>query len=302
MERVEHAPKLPPREPEGHKGTFGSVLVIGGHAANPVMLGGPALAARAALRSGCGLCTLAMPQTLLTQALAVAASATGCALPIDGNGHLMASAVAEALDPVLARARAVVVGPGLGAGFAVQQLVVRLASTVEVPLVIDADALNALSETPDFASDLRAPIVITPHPGEFARLAAALSLDLDPVDPARREQAAGTMAARLGCVVVLKGSHTVVSDGVRAWICDAVEPALATGGSGDALSGLIGGLAAQFVRRDARHPMALFETACLAVRLHADSATRWARRHGHAGMLAEEIADGIPDAMASLRA
>jgi NAD(P)H-hydrate epimerase len=177
-----------------------------------------------------------------------------------------------------------------------------LAATVEVPLVIDADALNALAETPDFASDFRAPIVITPHPGEFDRLARALSLELDPVDPARREQAAGTMAARLGCVVVLKGSRTVVSDGVRAWICEAIEPALATGGSGDALSGLIGGLAAQFVRRDARHPMALLETACLAVQLHADSAARWARAHGHAGMLAQEIADGIPDAMAALRA
>jgi NAD(P)H-hydrate epimerase len=93
----------------------------------------------------------------------------------------------------------------------------------------------------------------------------------------------------------------VVSDGVRAWICGAVEPALATGGSGDALSGVLGGLAAQFVRADARRALPLFETACLAVQLHADSAARWAAKHGHAGMLAQEIADGIPDAMAALR-
>lgn len=302
MERVEVPPRLPRREPEGHKGTFGSVLVVGGHAANPVMLGGPALAARAALRSGCGLCTLAMPEPLLAQALGVASSATGCALPVDPQGHLLASAAAEALDPVIARARSVVVGPGLGGGFAVQQLVLRLAATVEVPLVIDADALNALAATPDFAADLRAPIVLTPHPGEFTRLADALAMELDPVDPSRREHAAGALAARLGCVVVLKGSRTVVSDGVRAWICGAVEPALATGGSGDALSGVLAGLAAQFARVDARQPLALFETACLAVQLHADSAARWAARHGHAGMLAEEIADGIPDAMAALRA
>jgi NAD(P)H-hydrate epimerase len=301
MERVERAPSLPPREVEGHKGTFGSVLVIGGHADNPVMLGGPALAARAALRSGCGLCTLAMPEPLLASALAVASSATGCALPVDAAGHLRPSAAAEVLDPVLARARAVVVGPGLGSGFAVQQLVVRLVSTVEVPLVVDADALNALAATPDFTADLRAPIVITPHPGEYARLAEAIGLDADPVTPARREHAAGALAARLGCVVVLKGSNTVVSDGLRAWICDAAEPALATGGSGDALSGILGGLSAQFVRADARHALPLFETACLAVQLHADSAARWAAKHGHAGMLAEEIADGVPDAMAALR-
>jgi len=302
MERVERTPRLPPREAEGHKGTFGSVLVIGGHAANPVMLGGPALAARAALRAGCGLCTLAMPEPLLAPALAVASSATGCALPVDAEGHLRPSAAAEVLDPLLARASAVVVGPGLGSGFAVQQLVVRLVATVDVPMVVDADALNALAATPDFAADLRAPIVITPHPGEFARLAEALGLDADPIAPTKREQAAGALAARLGCVVVLKGSNTVVSDGVRAWICGAVEPALATGGSGDALSGVLGGLAAQFVRADARRALPLFETACLAVQLHADSAARWAAKHGHAGMLAEEIADGIPDAMAALRA
>ena len=301
MERVDAPPALPPRAPEGHKGTFGSVVVIGGHAANPVMLGGPALAARGALRSGCGLCTLAMPAPLLAGALGVAASATGCALPVDANGLLQPSGVAESLDPLVARAHAVVVGPGLGQGFEVQQVVVRLASMVEVPMVIDADALNALAATEDFARDLRAPCVLTPHPGEFRRLAEALALDLDPVDPARREAAAAGLAARLGCVVVLKGAHTVVSDGVRAWTCAAAEPALATGGSGDALGGVIAGLAAQFVRIDARQTLTLFGAACLGVQLHADSASRWASRHGHAGMLAEEIADGIPDAMAARR-
>jgi NAD(P)H-hydrate epimerase len=292
---------LPPRDPHGHKGTFGSVLVIGGHAANPVMLGGPALAARAALRSGCGLCTLAMPAPLLAQALSVAPSATGCALPVDAEGELRASETAEVLDPPLARASAVVVGPGMGQGFPVQQVVLRLASMVEVPLVIDADALNALAASVDFHRDLRARAVLTPHPGEFARLAAALGLELDAVEPAAREGSASTLAARLGCVVALKGANTVVSDGHRVWTCEAVEPALATGGSGDALSGVIAGLAAQFARRGSVPALDLLEVTRLAVQLHADSASRWARLHGHAGMLAQEIADGIPDAMAALR-
>ena len=301
MERVEQLPQLPPRAPEGHKGTFGAVLVIGGHAANPVMLGGPALAARAALRSGCGLCTLAMPAPLLASALAVASSATGCALPVQPDGSLDPSGCAEAVDPPLARADAVVIGPGMGAGFPVQQLVLRVAGAAAVPVVIDADGLNALAASQAFALDLRAPIALTPHPGEFARLAQALELDLDPVDPASRPHAAATLAARLGCVVVLKGAHTVVSDGIRVWTCAAVEPALATGGSGDALGGVLAGLAAQFVRADAAQPMPLFDAACLAVQLHADSAARWAAVHGHAGMLAQEIADGIPDAMAARR-
>ncbi len=292
---------LPPREPQGHKGTFGSVLVVGGHAPNPVMLGGPALAARAALRSGCGLCTLAMPSPLLTQALAVAPSATGCALPVDAAGELIPSAVAEALDPSLAKASAVVVGPGMGPGFAVQQVVIRLASMVEVPLVIDADALNALAATVDFHRDLRAPAVLTPHPGEFARLAQALAMDLDGVDPQARPASAEAMAARLGCVVALKGARTVVSDGHRTWTCLVTEPALATGGSGDALSGVIAGLAAQFARRMSSPGMDLLDVTRLAVQLHADSGVRWAARHGHAGMLAQEIADGIPDAMAAMR-
>lgn len=294
-------PTLPPRDPQGHKGTFGSVLVVGGHAANPVMLGGPALSARAALRSGCGLCTLAMPAPLLASALAVAPSATGCALPVDAAGELIPSEVAQVLDPPLAKASAVVVGPGLGSGFAVQQVVIRLAAMVEVPLVIDADALNALAATVDFQRDLRAPAVITPHPGEFARLASALAMDLDGVDPRVREASAEAMAARLGCVVALKGARTVVSDGHRTWTCDVIEPALATGGSGDALSGLIAGLAAQFARRTSNPALDLLEVTRLAVQLHADSAVRWAASHGHAGMLAHEIADGIPDAMAAMR-
>jgi hydroxyethylthiazole kinase-like uncharacterized protein yjeF len=298
---VTDQPTLPPRSATGHKGTFGSVLVIGGHAANPIMLGGPALAARAALRSGCGLCTLAMPSPLLAGALGVAPSATGCALPVDDRGELVPSEVARVLDPVLSRAQAVVVGPGLGQGFAVQQVVLRLVSMVEVPMVVDADALNALAAAPDFAADLRAPCVLTPHPGEFGRLAAALHLELDPVDPARRSEAAATLAARLGCVVALKGPGTVVSDGVRTWTCPVVEPALATGGSGDALSGVIGGLAAQFTRRDVVVPLPLMDVTRLAVQLHGMSAQAWSGRHGHAGMLAQEIADGIPDAMASMR-
>ncbi len=294
-------PVLPPRDPQGHKGTFGSVLVVGGHAANPVMLGGPALAARAALRSGCGLCTLAMPAPLMAQALAVASSATGCALPVDAQGEIDPSEAAALLDPPLSRASAVVVGPGMGQGFAVQQVVLRLAAMVEVPLIVDADALNALAASVDFHRDLRAPSVLTPHPGEFARLAAALGLGLDPLDPEARQAAASGMARRLGCVVVLKGARTVVSDGHRDWTCEAVEPALATGGSGDALSGVIAGLAAQFARRGGSRSLELFEVTRLAVQLHADSAARWAARHGHAGMLAQEIADGIPDAMAAMR-
>ena len=117
---------------------------------------------------------------------------------------------------------------------------------------------------------------------------------------------AGRIAAATGCALMTEFYMPRLARGAGRVVAQrlpyAVEPALATGGSGDALSGVLGGLAAQFVRADARRALPLFETACLAVQLHADSATRWAAKHGHAGMLAEEIADGIPDAMAALRA
>lgn len=295
-------PSIPAREASGHKGTFGTVLIIGGCVKLPrVMLGGPVIAARAALRTGCGLAELAVPEPLAALALVALESATAHALAVDAHGELVPSLCAEMLDPVIARAQSVVLGPALGEGFAVEQVVVRLLSHVRVPLIIDADGLNALSRLHHFHLEMRdASVILTPHPGEYQRLAHAL--DLDPsgaIDDDRRGDAADSLARRVGCVVVLKGSRTVVSDGVRRWSAHAGNAALATGGTGDALAGIIGSIAAQFTR--APHRMSLFDCARLGVAIHGLAARAWAARVGEAGLLAPELCDEIPGVLADLR-
>jgi ADP-dependent NAD(P)H-hydrate dehydratase len=303
---VEGLPRVPPRDPNGHKGTFGTVAVIGGSdgsGGGRTMLGAPALAATAALRAGAGLATIAAPSPLLAEILGLCPAATGFGLPTAADGTLDASGAAAQIDRALERASSVVLGPGFGEGLARQQIVVRLANRESPPTVIDADALNALSALHDFARDLRVPAVLTPHPGEFARMAAALDLGLPSdaaTDDARRVDAAATLARRLGAIVVLKGRGTVVSDGLRAWRCGRGNAALAIGGSGDVLSGVIGGLLAQFAT--APHRIPLFDCACLGVEVHARAADRWASVHATAGMLPTDLCALIPDALAELRA
>lgn len=294
-------PALPPRDAAGHKGTFGRVLVVGGCARLPrMMLGGPVLSARAAIRAGCGLAELAVPQPVAAAALASLESATGHALPVDGEGNLLPSACAEVIDPVLARSDAAVVGPALGDGFAVEQLVIRFIAHAQVPLVVDADALNALARSVDFSRDMRGgPVVMTPHPGEYLRLAQALEIDGDPVGEGAGA-AAAALAQRCGCVVVLKGARTSVSDGIRHWSCHAGTAALATGGSGDALSGVIASFAAQFMRPP--HGASLFDCARWGVAAHGLAARLWSARHGSAGMLTTELCDLLPDVLGDLRA
>jgi NAD(P)H-hydrate epimerase len=150
--------------------------------------------------------------------------------------------------------------------------VVASISRDDRPLVLDADALNCLAAIPDFARDLRAPAVLTPHPGEFARLAASLDLPEAGDDPDGRLRAAASLAARLGAVVVLKGPGTIVTDGLRAWIGPGANSALATAGSGDVLTGILVGLIARLAGRS---PLGLLEIAAHAVEVHARSGRSW---------------------------
>jgi NAD(P)H-hydrate epimerase len=298
-------PRLPRRDPEGHKGTFGTVCVIGGQAHAPrVMIGGPAFTASAALRSGAGLCILAVPAPIMAAALVIAPGATGLALPVDRDRALRSSAAAEILDAHLGSADCVAIGPGFGTGDAQQQIVVRLLAGSETPLVVDADALNTLAALRDFPGDLGAPAILTPHPGEFRRLAKALALGAEAesgaTDPARRADAATRLAARLGCVVVLKGAGTVVSDGLGTWTCRAGCAALATAGTGDVLTGVIASFVAQFAREPAG--LSLYDCARLGVEVHGRAGDRWASRHGDAGLVAQELIDEIPDVLRDLRA
>jgi NAD(P)H-hydrate epimerase len=305
------------------------------------MLGAPVLTARGALRAGCGLVRLAMPAPLLNAGLAALTSATGVALATDEAGGLVAHEGVAALDALARGSDCLAVGPGLGAGSGPGAAALRAVQQDDCPVVVDADALNALAHVPELWRDFRAAAVLTPHPGEFARLAAALRVRGDATEERERPGAAEALAQRLGCVVVLKGAGTVVSDGHRTWVCGAGHACLATAGTGDVLTGVIAGLIAQHhpradaARMDATRAMALralaargmsppagevaggaeprggsdtprtldlFECARLAVLAHARAGEAWARGHGaSAGLLAQELADEVPRALETLR-
>lgn len=299
--------EIPARAADGHKGTFGTVLVVGGQAADGrVMIGGPAFSARAALRSGCGLAVLAMPESILAAGLTIAPGATGIALPLDAHGALDASAAAESIDRYAQKAHAIAIGPGLGADVPQQQLVIRLLAQSEAPIILDADGLNALAAIPDFQLDIAAPLIVTPHPGEFRRLAESLSIKGDPTDDEQRPDLAAHLAQRLGAVVVLKGARTVVTDGHRVHVSTAGNACLATAGTGDVLTGIIAGLAAQFVRLTPVGPLPagldVFECAAAAVDVHGRAADHWAERNGDSGMTAEDLIEELPAVIREHRA
>lgn len=307
----ESLPTLPARPEAGHKGSFGTVLVIGGCAHLPrQMLGGAMLAARAALRVGAGRVIAAVPSPLAAEALAILPEATVVPLPVDAEGALLASESAEVLDAAMRDATSVVIGPALGRSPSAESVVMRLVAIGEKPLVVDADAIRAFAAHREPARDLRGTVIFTPHPGEAAALAEAVGAMVDCVERSTRPAAAMELAQRLGAVVVLKGAGTITSDGLRAWRCERGGPVLATGGSGDVLAGIVGGLLAQFecgrratasaASTDASVPLP-GAIAALAVELHARAGDLWAAAHGDAGLLAHEIADLVPDVMHAMR-
>lgn len=291
---LEHVdlPRLPSRDPEGHKGTFGTVGVIGGCVGERMMLGSVALSALGALRSGCGLAAVAAPEPILPSILEIAFEATGIALPIGSDGALIASEVAERIDEQLASARVLAVGPGFGVGEAQRQVVLRLVSREEQPLVIDADALTALAASDALQQDVRAPAILTPHPGEFARLAGSLGMKTDPSTDEERLEAAALLASRLGVIVLLKGPRTVVTDGIRAHVNQTGNVALATGGSGDVLTGICAGFVAQF-----KGALDLFECAALAAHVHGLAADLIIEQRGTPRLIARELLEAVPAAI-----
>lgn len=293
---------LPPRQADGHKGTFGTVCVIGGQANPPnIMLGGPTLSAQGALRVGAGLAVLALPQPIIIAALTVVPAATALALAVDKYGQLDSKSSTEQIVAQLPRFNCLAIGPGLGVGKAQQKLLGELIKKSNQPLVIDADGLNNLAKKPKILVKLPKDAILTPHPGEFMRLADAVKLRLDPISPNLRSAAVQNLADKLECVVMLKGSTTIISNGNEVWEWSKTNPALATGGTGDVLTGIIAGLVAQFGSGMAEPQLNLFECAQLGVYIHALAAQAWSARNGSAGMLATDLPHEIPAVLNYLR-
>jgi NAD(P)H-hydrate epimerase len=277
-------PQLPDRPADAHKGTFGTVVVIGG---SPQMIGAPALAASAALRSGTGLVRIMTREDVLPFCLTIEPSATGLAMPA---GQALSDFARQfgSLDQTIDDNAVLAIGPGIGVGEEQQELL-RLLLRLGRRSVIDADGLNNLAHMDDPARAVRGPVVLTPHPGEFRRLASPSGIDGDPTDPQQRQDLAARLAQRCHAVVVLKGAGTVISDGQRCHVNDTGNPSLATAGSGDVLTGLIAGLTAQ--------GMELYEASVLGVHLHGLAADLWTDHYGPRGLVARELAGLIPSAM-----
>lgn len=289
--------RLEARARSGHKGTFGTVCVVGGCCRGNVRyLGAPALAALGALRSGCGLCRVLAPEPLIQRVLQVATSATGVALAVGRDGGVSGARAVRALKEAAEVSDVLVVGPGLGRGPGVDAIVRHVWDRSEggVPFVLDADGLNALAEMkPKLHTRRGVYCVVTPHPGEAKRLMRAFKVEGDPTNERERSRIAVELSHRMSSVVVLKGAQTVVSDGAHVYRNSSGGPWLATGGTGDVLAGVVGGLLAQHVAGGG-DASAAFRLACLGVLVHGRAGDAWAReKKATGGMLAVELAERV---------
>jgi ADP-dependent NAD(P)H-hydrate dehydratase len=265
---------IPVRRASSHKGTYGSTLLVAG---SEGYRGAPLLCAEGAARIGAGIVTLASVESVLPAA--VARLPECCLLPCaQENGCISAKEAARILEKANA-GTALAIGPGLGDAETCRPLVLSLIAGAQVPLVLDADGLNAVAGLgPLPHPESGAPMILTPHPGEMSHLTG---LPVETIQAAR-EEIASLYAQKQNCILVLKGSHTLIAapDGT-VYENQTGNPGLARGGSGDILTGMIAGLLAQKLK-----PLA---AAYCAVWLHGSAADLAAEQYGQYGMLPHDI-------------
>ncbi len=286
---TEKLPAFPARPVDGHKGTFGKVLAIGG---SQGMSGSITLSALSALRGGAGLVQAAVPEAIQAIVSGVEPSYMTAAIPSDEAGRIASIPPHARIAELCQSATAVAIGPGLGRSQQLDALVGWLYTTLAKPLVVDADALNALAAMHGRADSPppkpAGPRVLTPHPGEFSRLTGQSTEAISQ----RREDLALAFAAWWGVVLVLKGHRTLITDGKRLAINTTGNPGMATGGAGDVLTGLITSLLAQ--------GMPAFDAAQLGVHLHGLAGDLAAEALGMPGLIASDLVRHLPYAIKSV--
>lgn len=282
---------LPARAPDSQKYDFGHVLIVAGSSG---MTGAAVLCAHGALRAGAGLVTLAISEDQVLSVLPrLRPEIMTLAVPAS-TGAGAAAAVSMVTQCIKnRRVTALVVGPGMGGEPRVAQFLSRLLLVVSLPLVIDADALNALARSASVRTALssaRGPVILTPHAGELARLIDRASEDVsrDRIDAAAR------CAAQYKCICVLKGHRTVITDGERVFVNPTGNAGMATAGAGDVLAGMIGALIAQV-----RPPQAL-NAALAGVYAHGLAGDCAAVEKTQIALAAGDIIDALPQAFKKL--
>lgn len=272
-------PNLPLRDPAGHKGSFGKVLIIGGA---PNYRGAPAMAASAALRSGAGYARLAVPAVLAPQIFPLVPEAVF--LPMEGAGGALGAEHTPALLEHADSADSAVIGPGLSTAPESIRLAREFIAAAKLPLVIDGDALTALAGREEITRSRSADSILTPHPGEMARLLGSSIQDVE----SNRIEIAREAAERYGATVVFKGAHTVIAEADGSvWMNLTGNAGMGTAGSGDVLAGLIGALAAR---------MNASAAARLGVHLHGLAGDLAAAEVGETGMTATDLLEALPAA------
>ena len=284
LKRITKLPKAPSRPDDAHKGTFGRVVIVGGSRG---MSGAVALAGLGALRGGAGLVFLAVPQGILPIVASIEPSYLTIPLPDESHGRISREAQLP-LREALSDDAVAAVGPGLGRSKEITELVQWLYTTVEQPMVVDADGLNALASIPDVVSQKKAPRILTPHPGEFARLAGSDTATVQK----NREKMAVEFAAKHDLVLVLKGHQSLITDGARIAINMTGNSGMATGGTGDVLTGLIAALLAQ--------KMDAFDATQLGVYLHGLAGDLAAKELSKAALIASDLPRYLGEAWKSL--
>jgi NAD(P)H-hydrate epimerase len=278
------APLFAPRATDGNKGRYGHVLVIAGSRGKS---GAAAMCGIAALRAGAGLVTVACPKSALDAVAAASPEIMTEPLPETGGGEISREAL-DAIRRFADKRTLIAIGPGIGTGAETKEVVRTLYATLEKPMIIDADALNCLAGG-DWPHPPGARI-LTPHPGEMSRLAGRSVPEIQ----ADRIGTARAFAGAHGLTLVLKGEGTVVAfpDG-RAWINTTGSPAMATGGTGDILTGMAAGLLAQFPHDPDR-------AAAAAVYLHGLAGEIAARHLGEQPMIATDLLRYLPEGIRAI--
>jgi len=284
------SPWLPPRPPRGHKGTMGRVLVLGGARG---MSGAPVLAGEGALRSGAGMAAVAGPESIVAGAVSRRPELLWAPLAESGDGSIGMNAL-DAIRRELQRADVAVIGPGASRCEETGQLLRLLVAEGEKPFVVDADALSAWEGYTELLPQHKGPVVLTPHPGELARV---MGIEIKAVQKDRFEMAQRA-AQEWRCAVVLKGANTVTADPKgRVLVSPFANACLATAGSGDVLAGMIAGVAARGVRADTGD---LFEAASVAVWAHGAAGILSSRKLGGSGVCAGDLLEYCGQALDGL--
>lgn len=267
---------LPDRNPWGHKGNFGKLLLLCGSRG---YTGAAFFAAMGALRSGAGLVFLGVPESIYGIEAVKLNEPVIFPLP-DAGGRLSADAVPEILTR-LPQMDAVLVGPGLGQSEGTLAVVRAVLEKAECPVVVDADGINVLSAHRDLLRGRKSPTILTPHDGEFARLGGVIGED--------RMSAAAALAEELGCVALLKGHETCITDGTDGYLNPTGNPGMAVGGSGDVLAGVITALLGA--------GLPPLEAAACGAWLHGAAGDRCAAELGQYGMLPTDMLSALPRLM-----